>query len=135
MANNNNILEKSIGSGVLFPIEIEENSEGNTGWYPKEGTQDLIIHNINSVLQYELGFRIRQEDFGTRLWECIEEPNIQAQAFLVNQFLKEALIKFESRIMITKTEIIRQGTSLKLALTYSIKNTDVVDQISVTYES
>ena len=134
MATNNNILEKSIGSGVLFPIQLEENSDGKTGWYPKTGTTDLIIHNLNSVLQYELGFRIRQEDFGTRLWECLEEPNTQAQTFLVNQFLKQALVKFESRIKITRTDVIRQGTSLKLSLAYSIRELNVEDNVTVTYE-
>ena len=129
-----NILEKVIGSGVLFPIKLETNSRGQRGWYPVTGSTDLILHNINSVIQYELGFRIRQEDFGTRLWECIEEPNTQAQAFLVYQFVKQALTKWEERITITSTDLIREGTKLTLQIHYSIKNTNQSDEIGITYE-
>lgn len=129
-----NILEKTIGSGVLFPFSITKNASGATGVYPVKGTTDLILHNINSVIQYELGFRIRQEDFGTRLWECIEEPNTQAQAFLVNQFVKQALLKWENRIAITNTELIRQGTKLSIFIHYNIKNTNFGDVVGATYE-
>ena len=130
-----NILEKTIGSGVLFPFNITKNTRGETGVYPVTGTPDLILHNINSVIQYELGFRLRQEDFGTRLWECIEEPNTQAQAFLVNQFVKQALTKWEDRISLTKTEMIRQGTKLSIVIHYTVKNTNIGDVIGATYET
>lgn len=130
-----NILEKLIGSGVLYPIKLEPNSAGETGWYPVTGTPDLILHNINSVIQYEIGSRIRQEDFGTRLWECIEEPNSQAQAFLVNQFVKQAMVTWEDRIYLTKTELVRQGTKLSVIINYTLKNTNFSDAISATYET
>ena len=129
-----NILEKVIGSGVLFPIKLEINSRGQRGWYPVTGSADLILHNINSIIQYELGFRIRQEDFGTRLWECIEEPNTQAQAFLVYQFVRQALVKWENRIVITGTKLFREGTKLTIQINYSIKNTNQTDTVSATYE-
>lgn len=129
-----NILEKSIGSGALFPIVLEKNSRGQTGWYPVSGSKDLILHNINSIIQYEIGSRIRQEDFGTRLWECIEEPNTQVQSFLVNQFVKQALTKWEDRIIITNTDLIRQGSSITVEIHYDIKNTNQSESISATYE-
>ena len=129
-----NILEKVIGTGVLFPFVVTKNSSGETGVYPVSGTQDLIIHNLNSLIQYELGFRIRQEDFGTRLWECIEEPNTQAQAFLVYQFVRQALVKWENRIVITGTKLFREGTKLTIQINYSIKNTNQTDTVSATYE-
>ena len=130
-----NILEKTIGSGVLFPFNITKNTRGETGVYPVTGTPDLILHNINSVIQYEIGSRIRQEDFGTRLWECIEEPNSQAQAFLVNQFVKQAMVTWEDRIYLTKTELVRQGTKLSVIIHYTLKNTNFSDEISATYET
>ena len=93
------------------------------------------MHHINSVIQYELGSRLRQEDFGTRLLECIEEPNTQAQSFLVNQFIRQALTRWENRINITKTELIRQGTKVSISLYYTIKDTNIGDVIGVTYET
>ena len=130
-----NILEKTIGSGALFPIILTRNSSGETGWYPVKGKTELILHHINSVIQYELGSRLRQEDFGTRLLECIEEPNTQAQSFLVNQFIRQALTRWENRINITKTELIRQGTKVSISLYYTIKDTNIGDVIGVTYET
>lgn len=130
-----NILEKTIGSGVLFPFNITTDARGRTGVYPVTGTTDLILHNINSVIQYEIGFRLRQEDFGTRLWECIEEPNTQAQAFLVNQFVKQALTKWENRIRLTKTELIRKDTKLTIVIHYTVKDTNIGDTVGVTYET
>lgn len=128
-----NILEKVIGSGVLFPIKLETNSRGQRGWYPVTGSTDLILHNINSVIQYELGFRIRQEDFGTRLWECIEEPNTQAQAFIIDQFLKQALLKFEDRIIYKGSSIVRDSSKLTIVVHYTIKALNVDDSVNVTY--
>lgn len=129
-----NILERNIGTGVLFPFKLKENSSGKTGIYPVSGTPDLILHNLNSLIQYELGFRIRQEDFGTRLMECIEEPNTQAQAFLVEQFLKQALRKFENRIVYKKAEIVQEGTKLIINIIYSIKNTNLNDSVNISYD-
>ena len=128
-----NILEKVIGTGVLFPFVVTKNSSGETGVYPVSGTQDLIIHNLNSLIQYELGFRIRQEDFGTRLWECIEEPNIQAQTFIIEQFLKESLFRFENRIIYKGSDVIRDGFKLTINVHYTIKDLNVDDSVSVTY--
>ncbi len=129
-----NILEKTIGSGVLFPFSITKNARGETGVYPVKGTPELILHNLNSIIQYELGYRLRQEDFGTRLWECIEEPNTQAQAFLVNQFVRQALLKWESRISITKTELVRQNSKLSIFIHYNLKDTNFGDVVGATYE-
>lgn len=128
-----NILEKIIGTGVLFPFIVTENSSGETGVYPVSGTPDLIIHNLNSLIQYELGFRIRQEDFGTRLWECIEEPNTQAQAFLIEQFLKQSLLRFENRIVYKSSDIVQSGYSLTINVHYTIRDLNVDDSVSVTY--
>ena len=50
------------------------------------------------------------------------------------QFVKQALTKWENRIMITKTDLIREGTSLTIQIHYSIKNTNQSDVVSATYE-
>lgn len=131
---DSNILNIAIGSGVLFPINLSQNEKGETGWYPITGSRDLILHNLNSIIQYELGFRIRQEDFGTRLWECIEEPNTQAQSFIVYQFVKRALVKWETRIDLTNVDLIHEGSKLTIQIGFNIKNTNQQDSVSATYE-
>ena len=32
---------------------------------------------VSSILYYMIGQRFRQENFGSKLWQCIEEPNSQ----------------------------------------------------------
>ena len=80
----------TIGSGGYFPIELTQaqDNKGNNlfidtnnglkpkiGWYPIKGTTNLIKQNIISLLIYHIGQRFRQEEFGTRIYECLEEPN------------------------------------------------------------
>ena len=96
----NNLYTNIIGIGPLFPIRITENEKGEKGWYPVNGDIELVHNNLSALLWYDIGQRFRQEDFGTRLWECIEEPNTQALAFLVKDFLKKAIMAAKVILMI-----------------------------------
>lgn len=97
----------AIGVGAIFPIELKENDQGQTGWYPVYGDSKLIEENIKALLLYEIGQRLRQEDFGTRLIEVLEEPNTSALSFLIREYLMQALNKYESRVQVTKISSIR----------------------------
>ena len=107
-----NIYSDVIGSGVTFPIQLSTNQLGQTGWYPVEGEVSLIEENLKAIINYNIGQRIRQEDFGSRLWECIEEPNVQALKFLVNTFLKEAIIMYEDRVTFVGSTVTLNGSSI-----------------------
>jgi hypothetical protein len=69
----NNLYTNIIGIGPLFPIRITENEKGEKGWYPVNGDIELVHNNLSALLWYDIGQRFRQEDFGTRLWECIQK--------------------------------------------------------------
>ena len=135
MATTENINSKIIGRGVLFPIQLSTNSEGKTGWYPVEGDKSLVVNNVNAILLYMLGERFRQEDFGSRLWECIEEPNSQAQAFLINSFLKEALNSWEDRIIYDHAEVTREANKLHIRLFYKLVQTEQTSSLNITYDN
>ena len=115
-----NLYTKVIGKGVLFPIQLTKNEKGEVGWYPVNGDINLLYNNLSALLWYDIGQRIRQEDFGTRLWECIEEPNTQAQAFLINTFLKEAISLYEDRINYKESIISRSGNKLHIEMHYTL---------------
>ena len=129
-----NIYTSSIGSGPLFPIELTKNELGKTGWYPVSGDTKLIDNNLESLLIHQIGQKFRGEDFGTRLWECIEEGNTQAQAFLVNAFLKEAINSWEGRITYKGTTITREGSIIILKFHYVINDTNSSNIGTLVYD-
>ena len=119
----------SIGSGAYFPIELttimgedgkpekvtlpDGTQVNKVSWRVISGDVRLINQNIKAILTFQLGQRFRQENFGSRTWECIEEPNTQAQAFLINTFLKEAISLYEDRINYKESIISRIGNKLQ----------------------
>ena len=130
-----NLYEKIVGNGMTYPIVLGTNSDKKTGWYPVFGSTKLITDNLNSLLQYSIGERFRQEDFGTRLWECIEEPNNQAQAFLINTFLKEAISLYEDRINYKESIISRSGNKLHIEMHYILKQSNEEKSLNITYDN
>ena len=115
---NQNIAD--IGIGAIFPIELKENNQGQTGWYPVYGDSKLIEENIKALLLYEIGQRLRQEDFGTKLIEVLEEPNTSALSFLVREYIMQALAKYESRVVVTKISSTRLNQKLHILLEFRI---------------
>ena len=115
---NQNI--EAIGIGAIFPIELKENNQGQTGWYPVYGDSKLIEENIKALLLSEIGQRLRQEDFGTKLIEVLEEPNTSALSFLVREYIMQALAKYESRVVVTKISSTRLNQKLHILLEFRI---------------
>lgn len=130
-----NLYENLIGKGMLFPIQLTQNEKGETGWYPVKGDPNLIKENLTALIYYMIGQRIRQENFGTRLWECIEEPNTQALAFLIKDFLTQAITSWEDRITIQSIDVARVGSKISILLTYVINGTNSSQYVNVEYET
>lgn len=129
-----NIYERVIGRGPLFPIQLTTNDQGKVGWYPVNGDPNLIKENISALLYYMIGQRIRQENFGTRLWECIEEPNVQALSFLIKDFLTSALTTWEDRIILQDIQTARVDSKINILVTYVINGTNSSQYINVEYD-
>lgn len=109
----NELMKNIIGSGVTFPIVLSLNSWGETTWAPVVGDVKLIEDNIRSLLLHNLGQKLRCEDFGTRLNDCIEEPNNQVLSFLVKRFIVEGILQWEPRVeLLQKDVIISQNNEL-----------------------
>lgn len=122
-----------IGSGVLFPITLTDTSQGK-GWYPVEGDPALIENNLRSLIEYLIGQRIRQEDFGTRLQECLEEPNTQALNYMVREFLVEAIRKYETRLKIKKVTTTRYNQYLYIVMEYRIVGFTLDSSMTLKYD-
>lgn len=129
-----NFYTNIIGKGITFPWYLTQNENGETGLYPVNGSFELIKHNISSLLYYMIGQRLRQENFGTRLWECIEEPNTQALSFLIKDFLGSALRTWEDRITIQDIEVARVDSKIRILITYVINGTNSSQYLAITYD-
>jgi phage baseplate assembly protein W len=123
-----------LGVGATYPIYLTEDKHGNKGWNVSNQGIKLIENNLCSLLSYEFGQRIRQEEFGTRLWECLEEPNTQALNFLVNTFLREAINTWEPRIEFQRSEIFRDHHKLYIKFFYKIKSNQAINYASIEYD-
>lgn len=129
--------ELAIGSGVTFPINITKKTrrvwdkDTNTykdkevsGWYPELGSIDLIRNNLESLLVYNLGFRIRQETFGNNLESVLEEPNTQALNFYIKHEIRSLFSIYEPRIFFKNMRMQTHPAGLIIQVTYGI-NSDV----------
>lgn len=132
--SNFNFYTNIIGKGVTFPIQLTTNEKGETGWYPSNGSFEQVKNSMSALLWYMIGQRFRQEDFGTRLWECIEEPNTNALESMITTFLEDAFTKWEDRITISDIETARSGTKLYILVTYYLVGTSTSQYIYITYD-
>lgn len=137
----------SIGSGVPFPIklakvQVEEEvptEDGNvqvikkelTSWKLIQGDIDLIRQNIISILTFLIGQRIRQEYFGSRVHECIEEPNTNVQSFTVKKFIKEAISTWEPRIKALDVNLTREFDKLYIHIRFQINYDQSIGDVNV----
>lgn len=107
------------GDPLMIPVMVD-----SVSWRPLS-SQELIKNNLTSLMVFMLGQRFRQENFGCRIWECLEEPNTQALNFLVYNFIKSAIAAWEPRIKALGTSVIARGSTLTITLRYSIGSTDI----------
>lgn len=128
--NNTNI--QSIGVGAYFPIELTE-LNGKFSWKALSGDIRLINQNLISLFNTQIGEIIRNENFGTRLWECLEEPNTQALSFLIRRFCKNAIESWEPRIKFVDSTITRNGYILNIQLTYQLISDQSVNDLNFSY--
>lgn len=129
--NNTNI--QAIGVGAYFPIELTESDDGKVTWKALSGDIRLINQNLITIFNTQIGMIIRNEDFGTRLWECLEEPNTQALSFLIRRFCKDAIESWEPRIAFVDSQVNREQTKINIQLTYRLLTEQSVRDLNFSY--
>lgn len=137
MANYNQL--NTIGSGAYFPIKLEQSvgkdgkpesvqlPDGRVvpkiGWYILRGDVTLIKQNLTAILTYQIGQRFRQEDFGSRTWECLEEPNTSALNLMIRNFVKDGIAAWEPRITALKVLALKPTKeSIRLLIYFKVQD-------------
>lgn len=134
---DNNINDTLIGKGVLFPIVITKNPKNPnlSGWYPVSGDPDLIKHNLRSLFEHQIYQRFRQEYYGSRLWETLEEPSIPLLLYITNQFIRESIEEWEPRIKFKDVEGYLKGDKIFLNILYTIDQSSDPQSLEIYFDN
>lgn len=81
-----------------------------------------------------IGQRFRQENFGSKLWQCIEEPNSQVLSFIIKEFLKQAIGAWEQRITFQNITVTRVDAKIHIEVAYVINGTNSSQYLDITYD-
>ena len=148
MANYNQL--NTIGSGAYFPIKLEQSvgkdgkpesvqlPDGRVvpkiGWYILRGDVALIKQNLTATLTYQIGQRFRQEDFGSRTWECLEEPNTSALNLMIRNFVKDGIAAWEPRITALKVLALKPTKeSIRLLIYFKVQDSQRIEELNFQY--
>lgn len=148
MANYNQL--NTIGSGAYFPIKLEQSvgkdgkpesvqlPDGRVvpkiGWYILRGDVALIKQNLTAILTYQIGQRFRQEDFGSRTWECLEEPNTSALNLMIRNFVKDSIAAWEPRITALKVLALKPTKeSIRLLIYFKVQDSQRIEELNFQY--
>jgi phage baseplate assembly protein W len=120
MENN---INKFIGSGITFPIELSENG------------RPIIVKDINlikksiiHILSWPYRTRFFNAGFGSRIEELIEEPDDNVSISLLRHFILESIVQWEKRIELYPEGIkiiSSDHEKINVSITFKIRNTKI----------
>ena len=112
-------VEKSIGNGLIFPIQIINGKP-----LVKSGVQ-LIQSDLTLLFAWPHTSRFFKENYGIDLRQFLEEPNDDILFDVLRTYVIWAVEEWEPRIELVTAEITRDeiGTGVILSLTYIIAAT------------
>jgi phage baseplate assembly protein W len=111
-----------LGAGIAFPLQVNED-----GLIAMNALEHHVRQSILVILQTAKGERVMRPDFGARLSDLTFEPVTQATITLAEHYVKEALTRFEPRIVVSKVKITvnrQQPDHLFIELDYRVRSTD-----------
>lgn len=120
-------LNKFIGSGLTFPIELNTLSKTPIVYADLK----LIRSSIANILNWPQRMRYFNEQYGCRIEEILEEPDNSVSRTLARDFIRDALNRWEKRIRVKEVKILEspyQGR-MDISINYEIRNTKIEETI------
>ena len=111
-----------LGAGIAFPLHVNED-----GLIAMNALEHHVRQSILLILQTAKGERVMRPDFGARLSDLTFEPVTQATITLAEHYVKEALTRFEPRIVVLNVGITvnsQEPDHLLIGLQYRVRSTD-----------
>lgn len=115
--------------GVAFPFRVDP----ATGRIETARGEAKIRQNVRLILGTRLGERPLLRDFGTRLPGLVHDPNDDVLVDIAENHAREALLRWEPRILVTDSQVERDADEglLQLRLRYVHTNEQVAGQAVV----
>jgi hypothetical protein len=110
-----------VGRGWAFPIQLN-----NQGQVALIGGENEIQQAIHLILSTRLGERLMRPDFGCRIHELVFAPNDLTTAAAAERYVREALGRWEPRIILTRVTAVpddNQDGALLIRVEFKIKAT------------
>jgi uncharacterized protein len=112
-------------NGVAFPFRIDP-ATGKVAW---AYGSDKIRQNVRIILSTRLGERPMLRDFGTRIPSLVHDPNDDVMAELLQTQAREAVLRWEPRIMVTSVKVSQNEGEASLVLNYVHTGEPVANQM------
>jgi phage baseplate assembly protein W len=100
--------------GFAFPFRFDD----RTGSVTTVTGSEKIRQNIVLILGTRMAERPMMRDFGTRLAALVHDPNDDVLADLIRNQVRNALLQWEPRVLVTGARVEQREGLLKLFLTY-----------------
>ena len=116
-------INKFIGSGIVFPIEIDSN-----GRIPVVTNISLINTSISNIINWPKRHRFFNEAYGCRIEELLEEPDDNVSRSLLKHFIVEAISTWEKRVEVNSSGILLLDSNpgaVNISITYRLRNTKI----------
>src|SRR4051794_17888486 len=105
--------DETTPAGMRIPFGI-----GPTGGIEWTSGADKVRQNVGIILSVRLGERPLQRDFGTRIPSLAHEPNDEVLGALVESQAREALMRWEPRLLVTRARTEHDDGELRVWLDY-----------------
>jgi len=122
MANPSETGKEFLGAGVAFPFAVDAQ-----GQLAMNGLEDHVRQSILLIAQTAKGERVMQPDFGAGLNTIVFSPSTGATAALVQQRLRDALVRDEPRIEVLSVAADIDAAApqtVVVTLQYRVRRTD-----------
>ena len=120
---------KLIGTGITFPIKINV-----LGGVDVVGGSELIQSSIKTILYWPKGQRFFNEQFVSKIFKVLEEPNDIVSKALVRHYVFETLNMWEKRITATDAKVLSSSNeSVTIQIKYIIRSTRIEETMVFPY--
>ena len=114
-------------SGPAYPFRIDP-ATGAVVW---ASGRDKIQQNIRLILGTRLGERPMRRDFGTQIPALVHDPNDAVLAELAQVQVRQALMQWEPRVLVTTTTVQQVDGLFQLFVNYVHTEEPVTGQLTL----
>jgi len=114
--------------GLMFPLELV------SGKHVLVEGIDLIQASIKIIIAWPLFVRFYEGNFGSRIYEVLEEPNDDILVNLIRRFVIDAITQWEKRVELKSLTIERVSSeNVSIELVYNIKESNIEGSFYYNY--